>query len=259
MSNSIVVDDVEVDGSVETDESNEVAASTEDDFSMPEKFADKSAEQVAQSYAELEKELGRKNNEVGELRKLTDQYIHQELTSRNSREIEDPKPDAGQIEVDDLLEDPTRVVGSVVDSKLEAIKRQIAEEQVARKTEKFLSDNPDYEDISKSKEFYNWANASEYRNNQLSAAKSGDLAAASDILQGYRDQAQALTEAAKKGEQKKIDQQLADATTETSGTGSTPNKVFKRTQLMDMYINRPDEYERMRPEIEQAYAENRVK
>ena len=51
---------------------------------IPEKFKGKSYEDVVESYTQLERELGRKNNEVGELRHLADDFIRQQLSVDNS-------------------------------------------------------------------------------------------------------------------------------------------------------------------------------
>ena len=129
----------------------------------------------------------------------------------------------------------------------------------AQRVEKFLGDNPDYKELSTSTEFYNWANASEYRTRQLNAAKEGDLEAAGDILQGYREQAGARQEAAKKGEKVKRDKALAEASTETAGTGQTPGKIWKKAELRNLLLTDPDKYYAMDAEIMKAYEEGRVK
>jgi len=267
MSNDIVVDDNELNEVVGVDETGaegsppqeELAATSVDTFSMPEKFQEKSAEEVAKSYVELEKELGRKNGEVGELRKLTDQYIHQELSRRTSED--DPnKENEPSIEFDDLVENPDKVLNAVVDKRLAEVNKRFDEQDSSRRAEKFMSDNPDYGTISETKEFYNWANASPYRVRQLQAAQSGDYEAAGDILQGYREQTGALQDAAKQGEKVKRDKALRDASTESSGTGDAPGKVWTKKELRDLLVNDPDRYYgSLADEINKAYSEGRVK
>ena len=239
------------------DESVEVEATTEDTFSMPEKFTGKSAEEVAQSYKELESELGRKNNEVGELRKLTDQYIHQELSRRTSS---DPtKESEPSIEFDDLVEDPNKVVGNVVDNRMKSVNERMDQMEQTNKVDAFKLANPDYEELAASQEFYNWSSASPYRQRQLEAAQNGDRDAAGDILQGYREQSSAMQKAQKTGEKVKRDTALKDASTESSGTGASSGKMWTRAELMKLQINDPDKYWAMTDEIHKAYAEGRVK
>ena len=267
MSNDIVVDENELNESIDVDETGaegqenlqeELAATSVDSFSMPEKFQEKSAEEIAKSYTELEQELGRKNNEVGELRKLTDQYIHQELTRRTN---DDPKQESEpDVAFEDLVENPDKVLKSIVQKELEKVNKRFEEQDSTRRAEKFLEANPDYNEISQSSEFYNWANSTSYRVKQLQAARHGDFDAAEEILQSYRDQAKSLQGAAKQGEQVKRDKALKAASSETSGTGQVPGKVWTKKELRNLLMTDPEAYYgSLAPEIEQAYREGRVK
>jgi hypothetical protein len=259
MSNEELNEDTGIDetGTEGTTPQVEVAATTDDAFSMPEKFAGKSAEEVAQSYTKLESELGRKNNEVGELRKLTDQYIHQELSRRTSS---DPTQESElSIEFDDLVEDPNKVVGNVVDSRMKSVNERMDQMEQTNRVDAFKLANPDYEELAASQEFYNWTNASPYRKKQLEAAQAGDLDAAGDVLQGYREQSSVMQKAQKTGEKVKRDTALKDANTESSGTGASSGKMWTRAELMKLQIKNPEKYWSMTDEIHKAYAEGRVK
>jgi hypothetical protein len=255
--NSIVVDDeLNVSPDQEPTTTPE-ATGDEPNFAMPDKFAGKSAEEIAQSYLEVEKELGRKNNEVGELRKLTDQFLQQEL-NRPTSVKEDPKEEAPSVDFDEFVEHPDKVISDLVRRELESVNKRFDEMSVEQRTQKFHNDNPDYQEIAGSKEFYDWAQSSPMRTRTLQAAQSGDFDAADAILQEYRQAAQVSQEKAELAEQKRA-QELTDASVETAGTGATSDKVYHRSELMDMYINDPDRYRSMLPEIEAAYAEKRVK
>ena len=61
-----------------TEETVEVQAEAEVESNVPSKFANKSTEEIIDSYTNLEKELGRKAQEVGELRKLSDSFLQAE-------------------------------------------------------------------------------------------------------------------------------------------------------------------------------------
>ena len=47
---------------------------------LPEKYKNKSAQELVQMHQEAEKLLGRQSSEVGELRKVVDDYIQTQLT-----------------------------------------------------------------------------------------------------------------------------------------------------------------------------------
>ena len=54
---------------------------------LPSKFKGKSITDIVSSYENLEKELGRKGQEIGELRQLTDQILKQQLIIRINQPI----------------------------------------------------------------------------------------------------------------------------------------------------------------------------
>ena len=56
----------------------------EADFEIPDKFQGKSMEDIISSYENLEKELGRKGQEIGELRQVTDGILQQQLTTNQN-------------------------------------------------------------------------------------------------------------------------------------------------------------------------------
>src|SRR6056297_1567571 len=53
---------------------------------IPEKFQGKSFEDVVDMYRNLEKDYGRKGNEVGELRKLTDELLQLEIQQKKNNQ-----------------------------------------------------------------------------------------------------------------------------------------------------------------------------
>ncbi|MDD1475184.1 hypothetical protein MEO41_28545, partial [Dolichospermum sp. ST_sed4] len=71
---------------------------------IPEKFRGKSAKDIADSYINLEKEYGRKAQEIGELRKLTDQILTQQIATNKEPDKQEPVDDA------DFFVDPQKAV-----------------------------------------------------------------------------------------------------------------------------------------------------
>ena len=85
-----------------------------------------------------------------------------------------------------------------------------------------------------------------------------DFDAATELLGAYKEQTQALKDAAERGKEIKRDEDLKAAGTETAGTGVSTEASFTRSQLMEMRLKNPSEFELRQPEIIQAYAEGRV-
>ena len=52
---------------------------------LPKKFQGKSSTEIAEAYENLEKELGRKGQEIGELRKLTDSYLQSQISTQSQQ------------------------------------------------------------------------------------------------------------------------------------------------------------------------------
>jgi len=225
-------------------------------FEVPEKFQGKSPEEIVQSYQELEKELGRKANEVGELRKLTDQYIHQELSRR---QVEDPKESDSKLEFDDLVENPEEALSKLVEKSVSPVTAKLSAMEYQLKMADFIKKYPDAPKVTNSPEFYNWANASAYRAKQFALAQQGDLDAGDELMSAYTDTVKGLGDAQKQGQSAKREAALKAASSESSGTGESPKKMWTRTELAKMRLEDPESYWAQSDEIMQAYAEGRVK
>ena len=77
---------------------------------LPDKFKGKSVEDIVSSYENLEKELGRKGQEIGELRKLTDGILQQQLTTKQSG------TEAQEEEETDFFDDPDQAVNKAIEN-----------------------------------------------------------------------------------------------------------------------------------------------
>ena len=78
---------------------------------LPEKYQGKSVEDLVQMHQELEKFSGKQSTEVGELRKVVDNYIQTELSNQ-------PAPQQQQQEDDDVdfFVDPQNAVNRAIDN-----------------------------------------------------------------------------------------------------------------------------------------------
>jgi hypothetical protein len=83
---------------IETNEVNEIQQEEveqpqEPEVSLPEKYQGKSLEEVVQMHQEAEKLLGRQSSEVGELRKVVDDYISSQTQSAPQPQHVEPEDD----------------------------------------------------------------------------------------------------------------------------------------------------------------------
>lgn len=253
----MIVDDVDVEDT--TTSTDDVEISTENEFTVPDKFKGKSEADIAKAYVELEKELGRKANEVGELRKLTDEYLRRELTKSSPT----PAPhNEEEIEEVDFFDDPKKVVNKAVENnpKVKALEEKLAKREQEDALKTFESKHPDYLEIGDSSDFQDWVTKSQYRVRMFVRANAMDLDAADELLTMWKDfqKVKAASETTKAVEEKRK-RDLKAASGETSTTGESRKKTYSRVELMRLRVNDPDKYNSMQQEIIDAYREGRVK
>ena len=232
---------------IETVETHEVE--------LPKKFQGKTVEDVVKSYTELEKELGRKANEVGELRRLTDEYLRRELSKTNTPTQENDSED------DDIFSTKA-TVRKELDSnpKIKALEEKLAQQEREKAISQFATKHPDYSDIGADSNFQEWVKASHYRQKMFAKADAMDLEAADDLLTMWKEtqKIRSNSEASEQAKEKrKAD--LKKVSGESSSTGEGKRKVYNRVELMRLRMNDPDKYNAMQDEIVTAYREGRVK
>jgi len=255
---SLFDDDVKVkDDPVDTAPKEEEAPA----FVVPEKFAGKSMEDVISSYVNLEKEFGNKSNEVGELRKLTDQILlNQASQGRPSTDDqEDINDDVG---FNDFVDDPRTAVDKVLSSnpRLQKLEKEFDTNARAVSRKALLEVHSDADDVVASPQFQEWVAESPFRGRMLQEAHvNRDVAVASDLLDMYKTTRKAATDNAIDERNAIAKDGLRKATVERGTVGSKTKPVFKRSELIQLKMTNPRRYESMSAEINLAYAEKRVK
>lgn len=244
----------------EVDEVVDETPEEEEVSTLPEKFKGKTAEEIAESYLHVEKELGRKNNEVGELRKLADDFIRQQLSVDNSPTSNAVKEK--NVDVDTLLDDPTKAINDVVDDnpRLKALEDELRKARIAENKKAFESKHADWQDLLATEDFQKWVTQSTVRQKMLiEADRNYDYDVADELFSLYKQvRGVAVTEAKEKAETKRK-AGLKKAGGERSNSGATTKKVFLRKDLIRMKIEDPQRYEAMEPDILKAYQEGRVR
>lgn len=280
---SIVVDDTEATGSeipestiepttndaVDTyetadntvEEHIEAEAEESTEYVVPDKFAGKSPEEIIESYQNLEKELGRKAQEVGELRKLSDSFLQAELNRNQSQST--PKQETKEEPID-FYDDPNKAVNQAIENhpKFQEFQRfQAQQAQAAAKTQ-LETTHPDYADIVQDSKFREWVQGSKIRQQLFQAADAYNYDAANELLSTWKDRAminktQEVNQAAEAERKAAL---KAGRTESTSSSGSTGGgKTYRRADLIRLKMEDPMKYESMQDEIYAAYAEGRVK
>jgi len=229
--------------------------------SVPDKFAGKDVSEIIESYQNLEKELGRKAQEVGELRKLSDSFLQAEL-SRNSQAQSTPKET--QEEPTDFFDDPNAAVNKAIENhpKFQEFQRfQAQQAQTAAKTQ-LEAAHPDYADIVSNSDFQEWVQGSKIRQQLFQAADAYNFDAANELISNWKDRAMInKTQEVNQAEEAKRKGALKAGKAESrASSGSTSGKkTYKRSDLIRLKMTDPLKYESMAEDIYAAYAEGRVK
>lgn len=229
-------------------------------FEMPEKFKGKSIEDVVESYVNLEKEKGRKDNEVGELRKLTDQILMNEA-SKNQRVAEDEDIN-DDVSLDDFIDSPSVVVDRVLEKnpRLRKLEESLEANELEASRKELLSRHEDAQEVVLTPEFQKWANESPGRMRVLQEAHtSRDAGMAADLIDMYKTTRKAATESAIEERDAIAASDLKKASVEKGSVPANTKKIYRRSELIQLKIIDPHRYEKMSDEIKAAYAEGRVK
>ena len=276
MSN-IVVDpvdesaDVEVENTVEPEETLEAqetettAEKTQETVSeVPDKFAGKSVEDIVKSYQNLEQELGRKSQEIGELRSLSDSFLKAEI-SRNDPQTSQATQNSNNNETEeDFFEDPNKAVNSLIEKhpKFQEFQKFQAQQKQETSKAQLEQTHPDYVDIVQDAKFQDWVQASKFRTNLFQEADSYNYDAADELLTHWKERSMIDKTAEVKQEQAETRKKaLKSSKTESrsSSESTAGKKTYRRADLIRLKATDPNRYADLADEIYSAYAEGRVK
>jgi hypothetical protein len=227
------------------------------DEDLPEKFKGKSMKDIVKAYEEVEKLAGRQAQEVGELRKLTDEILKNQLKAQTQ-----PEPQAQEV---DFFDDPKEAVNKVVENHpaVKAARETAALLKAQEVKQKLVEKHGDPEAFGKDPEFVEWVKGSKVRMALAAAAQNYDFDAADELMSTFKEiKAVKAAQNAEKAEQlqAKQKQSLKAASVDmASGTGESSKKVYRRADLIRLMQTDPKRYEALQPEIMAAYVEGRVK
>ena len=222
---------------------------------VPAKYQGKSIQDIIQMHQNAESLAGRQSSEVGELRKIVDDFI---VTQSNSTKETQPE------ENDDLhfLDNPNEAVNRAIDkhpsivraNEIAASTAQVQANQEAQ--DRLLAAHPDTSEVISDSKFAEWIQSSKSRTRSLQTANSSNnVEAMSELLSEYKS-SKPVTDTS--GVPSKKDSARHASTGAISGNSESSKKVFRRADLIKLKMSDPDRYSQLQPEIMAAYAEKRV-
>lgn len=244
------------DNSVQVENTKTEPEKVEED--IPEKYRGKSAAELARMHSEAEKLIGKQANEVGELRKLTDEILKQQLQNNNPQKQEEDTSV-------DFWSDPDTYLNKKLENHPDILAAKQAQMQMKRQqaSETLHKKHPDMLEVVQSKDFQDWVAASKVRTQLYVAADAQfDTDAADELLSTFKAITGRKAEEGKQQVQELAgtrDKQLKAASVDLGGGNATSRKIYRRADLIRLRMTDPARYEALEPEIMAAYSEGRVK
>jgi hypothetical protein len=231
-------------------------SNTSEDEDVPDKYKGKSAKEIARMHQEAERALGRQGSEVGELRRIVDQFIQSQNVQKQQQSA--PKAD----EEIDFFVDPQQAINQAIAKhpKVQQAEQVALELKKAEAFANLKNRHPDFKDIVVSTDFAEWVGKSKVRQELFVRADKGfDLDAADELLSTYKERKQIISQT-QAVEQIQRKQAVKDASTGNvkGSSESSSKKKYRRQDIIELMIKDPDRYAALQPEIMAAYAEKRV-
>lgn len=233
---------------------------------VPEKFQGKSFDDVVNMYRNLEKEYGRKGNEIGELRKLTDELLQLEIQQKKNATERVATKEEEVLSDDDWFSSPKQATDkylqkSSLAQEVKELKEKLSSKDREEAHKAFVEKHPDYMDLAQNESFQKFVTESKYRTDLAQKADQYDYEAANELFDLYKAISPNLGAAEASGDDKPNKEEARKKAT-LEGTGNRnkgTKKVYRRADLIKMKMTDPERYMNMQDEIMQAYQEGRVK
>jgi ribosomal protein S18 len=234
---------------------SEPAQETEpEEEQLPDKYRGKSPSEIARMHQEAERALGRQGSEVGELRRIVDNFIQSQTSKQQAQESS---------EEIDFFADPEKAINRAIAShpkirEAEQVTSSLKKQEALARVQ---AQHPDMQEIATSPEFMEWVQKSKVRQELLVRADQGfDFDAADELLSTFKERKQIITNA-KSMEQVERKQAVKSASTGVAKGSSEPSKgkIYRRADIINLMMNNPDRYQALQSEIMAAYAAGRVK
>ena len=229
----------------------------QEEQSLPEKYQNKSLEEVVQMHQEAEKLLGRQSSEVGELRKVVDDYISQSITTTAPQQYVEPEDDI------DYFTDPQAAVNRAIENhpKIREAEQYTAEYKKQSSLATLQSRHPDMQDILNDSGFAEWIKTSKIRTQLfVQADQQYDAEAADELFTLWKDRKTVAQQTANVEKQARKQSLKAANTGNARGSAEgSRKKVYRRADIIKLMRTDPDRYQALSDEIMAAYAEGRVK
>ena len=228
----------------------------EPEAEVPEKYQGKSTAEIVRMHQEAEKLLGKQSSEVGELRKVVDDYIQTQLSTQETQATQADE------EVD-FFSDPDKAVERAINNHPKIKEAEQISNQYRQSTamNKLQSKHPDMQGILQDEKFAEWIKGSKIRTQLFTQAdQQYDYDAADELFSLWKERQQVVTQTAANEKQQRKQAVKSASTGNARGSGEQRGKkVYRRADIIKLMRTDPDRYQALSSEIMQAYSEGRVR
>jgi hypothetical protein len=250
------------------------APSKDANVALPEKFRNKSVQDVVEMYQNLESRYGSMANDLGVQRQLTDRLLDLKRSTDLQKNTPEAKPKGPPVTANDILDRPQETLERVVNERTAAVAEDVnarmARLEAGLAQQHFTARHPDFQSVVADPAFKSWVEGSRVRLRAAAAANQGNWEIADELLSEFKTAQGGI----RKTDEQPAQAPVADlagarkAALETSGNAGTADgrsnggkKVYRRADLMRLRITDPEAYydEDFQAEILSAHAEGRLK
>ena len=228
---------------------------------VPEKYQGKSVEDLVQMHQELEKFSGKQSTEVGELRKVVDDYIQTQLSTQQAPQQQQQQDDNDD-DVDFFV-DPKTAVSRAIDNHPKIKEAQAYTQQYKQQATlaQLKSSHPEMEQILQDPKFAEWIKGSKVRTQLfVQADQAYDYDAAHELFSLWKDRNQVVQQTAQAERAARKSQVKSATTGNARGTSDgSRRKVYRRADIIKLMRTDPERYQSMSDELLKAYSEGRVR
>ena len=231
---------------------------TTEEQEVPQKYQGKSTAEIIRMHQEAEKLLGKQSSEVGELRKVVDDYIQTQLSEQAPQQQQETEQ-----EDIDFFSDPDKAVARAIDNhpKIKEAEQISSQYRQSTAMAELQRRHPDMQSILQDNKFAEWIKGSKIRQQLfVQADQQYDYEAADELFNTWKERQQVVgqTAASEKTERKKAVKAASTGNVRGSGEQSA-KKVYRRSDIIKLMKEDPERYMSLSNEIMAAYADGRVR
>ena len=226
---------------------------------LPDKYKGKSVTDIIAMHQNAEQLLGKQGQEVGELRRVVDDFINSQTVK------EEQKAQTALEDFDEtaFFENPKETIQKLLENHPSIKQSQELAAQIKQQEAlaRLKASHPDFQEIIKDEKFAQWIGKSKVREKMLyEADKNYDFDSADELLTLWKERQQIVQDTVNVETKARKDQvKSASSGTSKGSAERAPRKVYRRADIIELMRTDPERYQTLAADIRQAYAEWRVK